>query len=164
MKHPSRTRWTLALALALAGIPALSSACSEGMFSSGKGLAFQSYLAPRPAQVLIFSTAPDGERNPLHAGLQKAGHTLTVVRDADALAAALERQHYDIVITAIDDAAQVASTVDGGADAPTLLPIVARGTDDASSLRERFGAFVFDGASLGQYLTVINRVLSSRAN
>lgn len=166
MKHTCRTRShvAIALALALAGVPALSSACSEGMFSSGKGLAFQSYLAPRPAQVLIYSTAPAGERNPLHAGLQKAGHTLTVVGDADALAAALERQRYDIVITAIDDADHIASAVEAGADAPTLLPIVARGTGDASSLRERFGAFVFDGASLGQYLTVINRVVSSRAN
>ena len=166
MKRNSRTRshLAIALALAMAGAPALSSACSEGMFSSGKGLAFQSYLAPRPAQVLIYSTAADADRNPLHAGLQKAGHTLTVVHDNEALAAALKRQHYDIVITAIDDAEQVASSVETGASAPSLLRVVARGSGDASSLREQFGAFVFDGASLGQYLTVINRVLSSRAN
>lgn len=166
MKRNSRTRShvVLALALVFAGVPALSSACSEGMFSSGKGLAFQSYLAPRPAQVLIYSTTADAARDPLHAGLQKAGHTLTVVHDTDALAAALKRQHYDIVITAADDADQIASSVETGADAPTLLPIIARGASDASSLRDRFGAFVFDGASLGQYLTVINRVLSRRAN
>src|SRR5688572_5203633 len=101
MKHSSPVLKPLALALALAGAPAPSSACSEGMFSSGKGLAFQSYLAPRPAQVLIYSNAPDSESSSLNEGLQKAGHTLTVVHDADALAAALDRQRYDIVIAAI---------------------------------------------------------------
>jgi hypothetical protein len=162
MKHAFHSPWHLALALALSGVPALSSACSEGMFSSGKGLAFQSYLAPRPAHVLIYSTSPDDDDSPLHAGLQKAGHRLTFVRDADALAAALEGHHYDIVIAGIEDAEQVATNVETGAGAPTLLPIVARGMANASSLRERFGEFVLDGASLGQYLTVINRVLSSR--
>lgn len=164
MKHPFRTSCYLAVAFVIAGVPALSSACSEGMFSSGKGLAFQSYLAPRPAQVLIYSTSPATERDSLHAGLQKAGHTLTVVHDADALAAALEGRRYDIVITTIDDAEQVASSVETGAGAPTLLPVVARGTRDAASLRERFGAFVFDGSSLGQYLSVINRVQSGRVD
>jgi hypothetical protein len=164
MTHICRIGLQLALALAMAGAPALSSACSEGMFSSGKGLAFQSYLAPRPAHVLIYSTAADGDADPLHAGLQKAGHTLTIVRDADALASALDSGHYDIVIAAVDDAEQVATNVRTGAGAPALLPIVARGTASAASLRERFGTFVFDGASLGQYLTVINRVIGSRAN
>jgi hypothetical protein len=161
MDHIWRSGLQCALALSIASVPALSSACSEGMFSSGKGLAFQSYLAPRPAHVLIYSPSSDGDRDPLHAGLEKAGHTLTIVRDADAMAAALESRHYDVVIAAAE---HVATTVPTGADAPAWLPIVARGTGSASSLRDRFGTFVFDGASLGQYLTGINRVLSSRAN
>lgn len=156
----------LAGALAIASTPA--SACGEGMINAGKGLPYQAYLAPRPATVLIYAS-PDpttsvSERDALYAGLQKAGHKLTVVGDAGALASALRDKHYDVVITAFDTLDTVATaTADAGGSAAhtTLLPVVARRDRNSPQLHSRFGAFVVDGASLGQYLKMIGKSLAS---
>jgi hypothetical protein len=149
----------LALAVALCLAPAMPArACSEGLFNSGKGLAFQGYLAPRPAVVLLYSTAPEDQRVALRAGLQRAGHRVTEVGDASALAAALAANHYDVVITGLDAASAVpASATD---DAPRVLPVVARAQRSSPQVRDRYPVVVVDGASLGQYLRGINRLLS----
>ena len=160
VRSPRLTMHALVLVAALT--PPLSHACSEGMFGSGKGLAYQTYLAPRPARLLIYSPAPVAEREALHAGLQKAGHQVTVVDDASALAAAIKSEQYDVVITGLDDAQEVASQ--GGENAPPVLPIVARADRNSPVVRDRFDLVLLDSASLGQYLRTINRALRSQAN
>ena len=158
----------LAIAMAFASTPTL--ACGEAMINAGKGLPYRGYLAPRPATVLIYAspdpTASDADREALYAGLTKAGHKLTVVKDAAALAGALRERHYDVVITAFDtvDAVQMA-TADAGSSASktALLPVVARSDRDSPQLRGHFDAFVVDGASLGQYLKMIGKALSANA-
>ncbi len=142
-------------------------ACGEGQFNTGHGLAYQGYLAPRPATVLIYS-APDSimshtDRDALYAGLKRAGHTLTVVDDADGLSSALKDHHYDVVITSLDTATAVdtATASVGGSDRPRLLPVVARGERNASELHSRYRDFLVDGASLGQYLKSINTMMAS---
>jgi hypothetical protein len=64
-------------------------ACGEGRFNTGGGLSNQGYLAPRPATVLILDEAADAKDEALYAGLQRAGHKVTVVHDSAALDAAL---------------------------------------------------------------------------
>jgi hypothetical protein len=115
-----------------------ASACSEGLFNSGKGLAFQGYLAPRPALVLIYSPSPSAQGD-----------------DAAGLAAALAANHYDVVITGLEDVDAVAASASG----PRVLPVVARAQRSSPQVRDRFAVFVVDGASLGQYLRGINRLL-----
>lgn len=160
----------IALASSILLAPAPAQACGEGMINAGKGLPYQGYLAPRPATVLIYAnpdpTASDADRTTLYAGLEKAGHKLTVVTDANALAGALRERHYDVVITAFDAVDAVATaTADAGdaAGKPALLPVVARSDRNSPQLRNRFGAFLVDGASLGQYLKMIGKTLPVRA-
>jgi hypothetical protein len=148
----------LLFALLLA-VPA-AQACSEGMFNNGKGLAFQGYLAPRPAQVLVFLGAPGAEAVRLRDGLQKAGHHVTVVDDAQALQAAMAAQRYDVLITALDGVAQVAS--ESADAAPRVLPMVERAERRSPQVRDRFDVLLTRGASLGQVLSGINRVLGAR--
>src|SRR4051812_6793450 len=85
----------LALVLALASSPA--SACGEGQFNMGQGLRYQGYLAPHPATVLVYDAAAS-DHEALYAGLQKAGHKVTVVGSADAMSQALHERRYDVVI------------------------------------------------------------------
>ena len=159
---------TLALVLAFASTAAL--ACGEGAFNAGKGLAYQGYLAPRPATVLVYAnpdpTVSDADRDALYASLSKAGHKLTVVKDPAALASALHERHYDVVIAAFNavDTVQTA-TADAGnaAGKPTLLPVVARSDRDSPQLRGHFDAFLVDGASLGQYLKMISKAMPANA-
>lgn len=156
--------------IALGGLLFLSpppvQSCGEGQFNSGRGLPFQSLLAPRPATVLIYANptpaTPDSKRDALYAGLQKAGHRLTFVADATALATALREKHFDVVITAFDAVDTVATaTADAGNGASTtaLIPVVARGDGNAAQLRSRFAAYLTEGSSLGQYLKMIGKVL-----
>jgi CheY-like chemotaxis protein len=150
---------------ALAATPLAARACGEGMFNTGKGLRYQAYLAPRPAAVLVY-TVPDAsgeERDALYAGLEKAGHTVTVVHDADALKRAIAEHRYDVVISAFDAVDAIPAQADTETAAPTVLPVVARSERNSPQLRSRFDLFVLDGASLGQYLRAINKAVAVRA-
>ncbi len=158
------TSSALAGALALAFAPLPSQACGEGQFNMGQGLRYQAYLAPRPATVLVYSDdesgTPADKREALITGLRKSGHTVTEVHDQAGLAAALREQQFDVLIASyknIDKAAADANAA--GSTPPRLLPVVERRMRNAPELRERFSAFVLDGASLGQYLKSINSVL-----
>lgn len=154
------------LSLFVATIPATSLACGEGQFNTGRGLAYQGYLAPRPATVLIYA-APDSktshaDRDALYAGLKKAGHTLTIVTDAGELSSALRGHHYDVVIASVDTLSAVAAA-EASSDAsehPHLLPVVERGAN-LPDLHSRYKEVLVDGASLGQYLKSINTMMAS---
>ena len=137
-------------------------ACGEGMFTSGKGLPFQSYLAPNPASILILAEAPRSDEDRFYQGLERAGHELVVVNDEQSMQRELRARRFDIVISSLKAADTVAVQPSEEGWAPRLLPVVARSQRNSSELRSRFDLFVLDGASLGQYLSVINRALSAR--
>jgi hypothetical protein len=155
-----RTTTTVALGFSLALASFHASACGEGQFNMGQGLRYQGYLAPHPATVLVYDQAAS-DRKALYAGLQKAGHKLTVVGSADAMSQALQSGRYDIVIADFDDAAALQSRT-GAATTPGVLPVVARNRRNAPEVGNRFKLFLLDGASLGQYLKGINQLLSLR--
>lgn len=149
---------TLACTL-LAAAPTATLACGEGQFNMGQGMRYQGYLAPRPATVLVYSDPAAGgdatDRAKLYKGLQMAGHRVTVVSDPGALTEAMSGKHYDVVIA---DFSQV-SAVQAGAGHAMVLPVVARTQRNAPELRSQFPLYLVDGASLGQYLKVINQAV-----
>jgi hypothetical protein len=145
--------------LALACSPA--SACGEGQFNMGQGLRYQGYLAPHPAAVLVYDDAAS-DREALYAGLQKAGHKVTVVGSVDAMSQALQAGRYDVVIADFDDVAALQSHTAGASAKPGVLPVVARNRRNAPEVSSRFKLFLLDGASLGQYLKGINKLLWMR--
>jgi hypothetical protein len=158
MPTPHRLRLPL-LALALCASFA-AHACGEGMFNTGKGLPYQAYLAPRPAAVLVYAESGDGATrdDALYAGLQKAGHNVTVVRDAQSLRDAMREHHYDVVISSLDTVDAVTSAE--SERPPTVLPVVARAVRNSPEVKNRFDLFLLDGASLGQYLRAINKLVT----
>ena len=128
-------------------------ACGEGRFDSGGGLAYQVYLSPRPATVLILDEAEDDKAQALYAGLQRAGHRVTVVHDDVALGDALAAGGVDVVIGGLDVVQSLP------ASSARALPIVSR--DQRNAARSRFGAVLLDGAGLTQYLKGIHRALAA---
>ena len=159
MKMQSLAR-TVLIGAVLASGTAL--ACGEGQFNMGQGLRYQGYLAPRPATVLIYSTAGESlaHRDALVKGLRDSGHTVTAVADAGEMAAALHAKHYDVLIADYEDIDAVASGAQtAGAGAPAVLPVVERSMRKDPGLKARFANFVLDGASLGQYLKSIDKSL-----
>ena len=137
-------------------------ACGEGQFNMGQGLRYQGYLVSRPATVLVYDDGAT-DHKALYAGLQKAGHKVTVVGSAEAMAQALRAHSFDVVIADLDDAAAMQSHVAATSVKTKVLPVVARNRRNAPELRSRFNLFLLDGASLGQYLQTINQMLSARA-
>ena len=137
--------------------------CGEGMFNTGKGLPYQAYRAPRPAAVLVY--ADPAQTNPrksesLYAGLKKAGHSITVVSDTQGLKQAMQGGHYDVVISPLVGIDAV--TTAEGAQTPVLLPVIERALRNSAEVRNRFDLFLIDGASLGQYLAAINKVVGAK--
>jgi hypothetical protein len=153
---------SLLLTLALSAVPLSAQACGEGMFNTGKGLSYQSYLAPRPAAVLVFAdpAASAQREEALYAGLKKAGHSVTVVRDVTSLQSAMREHRYDVVISALDGIDAV--TAAEATQAPALLPVVARAVRNSPEVKNRFNLFLIDGASLGQYLKAINKMVGAK--
>lgn len=139
-----------ALALAIPAMPA--QACGEGQFNMGRGMRYQGYLAPRPATVLVYDQDPT-QRRSIYQGLNRAGHHLTVARTADDLARALRSKHFDVVISDLGNADAI------DAAPARLLPVVQRQQRNEAGIRSRFQVFLLDGASLGQYLKGIDRLL-----
>jgi hypothetical protein len=139
-----------AIALALAALPV--HACGEGQFNMGQGMRYQGYLAPRPATVLVYDQDPI-QRRSIYQGLNRAGHHLTVARTEDDLARALRSKHFDVVISDLGDTGAI------HAGSARLLPVVLRQQRNEAGIRSRFQVFLLDGASLGQYLKGIDRLL-----
>ena len=153
----------LLLTAALAVIPP-AAACGEGLFNMGGGLRYQGYLAPRPATVLVYDNerSPTADRSAVYRGLVRAGHRLSIAHSPDELAQALRERRYDIVIAGLDKVDTVTTQTSAEAVSPKLLPVIERSQRNAPAVRDHFNLFLLDGASLGQYLKVINQALSVR--
>lgn len=165
MIHSISIRLALTAALAMFSVGAL--ACSESMFTSGRALPFQTYMAPRPATILVFTEnhdAQDGQADQLLGGLTKAGHHVLVVTDTQALARALDSDRYDVVITSYAQVDAVGEGTRSVGRLPTVIPVVTRSERKLASVRDRFKLFLVEGASLGQYLRAINRALAANAS
>lgn len=158
MPRPLTTMFSVAVLLATAS-PVF--ACGEGIFHMGGGLRYQGYLAPRPATVLVFDDerTPRAEKIALYRGLVQAGHRLSIAHNADELAQAMHQRRYDVVIADFSQVGTVGAAAPSAARSPKLLPVVQRSQRDAVNLRSRFEVFALDGASLGQYLKLINRLM-----
>ena len=158
MHRPFTTVLLIGAALGAAS-PAL--ACGEGVFHMGNGLRYQGYLAPRPATVLVYDgeRAPSADKIAVYRGLAQAGHRLTVAHSADELSQAMQQRRYDVVIAGLDAIGMVTAGAPSAAPAPRLLLVINRSQRNAPGLDSRFEQFVLDGASLGQYLKHINRLM-----
>ena len=151
--QPTKAAWLTALIL----VPLPALACHEVVVAVGKGLASQAYIAPNPAEVLILWTDAGQDRE--YAGLELAGHRLTLVADLEELSDELARNRYDIVIAPLDFVDSVNQQT--AASAVRVVPIVSREMRRSREIRARFDQYLVDGTGVARFLTVINRVMAS---
>ena len=164
---------TRSIATALAAVLFLGAtdalACGATLFGTGQGSRFQAYRARVPANVLVYASpelarggASDDARVP--NGLRRAGHTVTVVGDADALADALAAGRFDIVIASAGEAETVARQLDPDSDLTAgILPVVGQASDDHALVEGRYLESVRIDAGIGQFLKAINERMAARA-
>jgi len=132
-------------------------ACGEMMVNAGQGLAFQAWLAQEPAEVLVWYR--DGSDERAYAGLEQAGHHLTLVTDEMQLAEELANKRYDIVIASFD-LVDTVTPLAASSESTRFLPIIERSMRRSAAVRDRFDQFLVEGTGVKRYLSVIDRVLS----
>ena len=121
-------------------------------------------LAPRPATVLVYNDAPTvpDETRAVYRGLLHAGHRIEVARSPEQAASALRSHRFDVVIADYDQVEAINRQL--APDSGTrVLPVVDASQRRADGLRQRFRAFLLEGASLGQHLKLINQLLKDGA-
>jgi len=152
----------------VAGILALASmgaqACGDVLFRVGHGMRYDSYVAPRPAAVVIYGRADGamtGKENALRKGLEKAGHKVTMKSAGEGLVPDSGARPYDVVIAELAAIRPLAESVEGAAQRPAFVPVVGSGAE--GDLRDRYQWWVKEGASLGRFLQAIDKAMEFRA-
>jgi len=158
---------TVLLALALSTVSLAAQACGEVMSRMGGALRYHAFITRHPADVLIYAGPQglqrgDADRAQFHDNLERAGHTVTVLTDPDALAQALSTHTYDVVIASAGDMDTVSAQLAKAAREPALIPILPHDMPDPSALRERFPRMVSEDASLNQFLKSIEQSMKAR--
>lgn len=137
-------------------------ACGEGLYTMGQSSRHQGYLAPHSATVLIYNdqaTVPESTKA-VYRGLVRAGHTVEVARDQGQLATALRDRSYDVVIANYEKLGILEGQAEAVSEAK-ILPVLDK-QRSAKGGQERFRLALSQDASLGQYLKLIDRLVTNR--
>lgn len=122
-----RTIGTLLLTSVLAtSAVEMLTACGDKVIRVGREIQYGRYVAIYPARILVYGpprSAP--ARLPeLPALLKRAGHSATVISKPEDLAAALRSADFDIVLTGMDHADDVARQARTTTSRPDVMPVL----------------------------------------
>jgi len=122
----------------LAGVALVSAstsdaeACGDKFLRVGRGARYQrAYVAVHPANLLLVARpgSPVATAlSELEPTLKRAGHKSVVVKDASAVAEALDRGHFNIVLTDLKDVPAVESATRATGARVDVLPFVEQAT------------------------------------
>lgn len=138
-------------------------ACGESMFHADQGMRYHRFITRRPADILFYGTeaAIGDANNQLYAGLQSAGHRLTLVAQGTAAIDALTSRHFDVIIASSRDMDAVTAHLDSTTRTPILLAVIADGNKSDES---RFPQYVRQSDSVDKYLKSIERSMRERGS
>jgi hypothetical protein len=166
MKTISKTSGVMfVLALCFTAIDA--QACGEVMYRMGGALRYRPFITHHPAQVLLYSSPAalrhaSADEAKFHDNLERAGHSVTVIHDEDALSKALSSRNYDVIIAYSADVDAIARQLTNVQREPVLIPVIDRDAKNAHEMRERFPQLVDEDANLNQFLKVIEQSMKSK--
>ena len=138
-------------------------ACGESMFHSDQGMRYHGATARRPADILVYrpDAAVGDSTTQIYAGLQHAGHRLTVVAQEPAAIDALNSRHFDLIIASPSDIDALKAHLNSSTPAPALLAVI----DDADkSDQARFPQYVRQGDGVDKYLKSIDQSMRQRGS
>ena len=146
----------LLLGIALISGASAVFACGESMFHSDQGMRYHSSTARRPADILVYrpEAAIGDATTQIYAGLQRAGHHLTVVAAEPAAIDALASRHFDLLIASPSDIDALKAHLNSSARAPALLAVI---DDTDKSDEARFPQYVRPSDGVDKYLKSIDR-------
>lgn len=138
-------------------------ACGESMFHADQGMQYHRFITRRPADILLYQneSAAGDANNQLYAGLQSAGHHLTLVAQGPAAIDALTSRHFDVIIASSRDMDAVIAHLDASTRTPIKLAVIGDGNKSDES---RFPQYVRQGDSVDKYLKSIERGMRERGS
>jgi hypothetical protein len=142
-------------------------ACGDKFFLVGRGEGFsRAYASLHPGNIVIYATGGSPTSKALADGrlqthFTRAGHHVTVVRDAAALAAALESGPVDVVVADVAEALALIPRVDAVASKPTLLPV--QGEQGKDAVQHQFAATLKATDKIKGFLAKIEGVMKKRS-
>lgn len=156
------------LAAAVSGQAALQ-ACGDKFFQVGRGDRFsRAYNSLYPGRIVIYTGGPSKISKGLGDGrLQKyftrAGHRVTVAKDAATLERTLAAGNVDLVVASLPEALELLTRVDGATSRPTLLP-VSDPERDPSPREHQFAAVLKSSDKITGFLATIEDVMKARSS
>jgi hypothetical protein len=153
----------LLLAIALLSGATAVFACGESMFHSDQGMRYHGSTARRPADILLFRPEGAGgdSTTQIYAGLQRAGHHVTVVAQEPAAIDALTSRHFDLIIASPTDIDALKAHLNSSTHEPAQLAVI----DDANKSDEaRFPQYVHQSDGVDKYLKSIDRSMRQRGS
>lgn len=165
-KFRKTTTLAFAITLSTAAI-GQAQACGEVMYRMGGALRYHAFITRHPAEILIYAGSSavgrsDAERTKFRDNLEKAGHRVTEVASAEALAQTLATHHYDVIIASAGDMPAVSTQIANAPREPALIPVLERGATNERELRERFPQMVNEDANLNQFLKTIEQSMKGK--
>src|ERR1700722_13688268 len=153
----------LLLAIALALGASAVFACGESMFHSDQGMRYHGFTARRPADILVYRPEAAGgdATTQIYAGLQRAGHHVTVVAQETAAIDALSSRHFDVIIASPSDIDVLKAHLNSSARAPAQLAVI---DDSDKSDEARFPQYVHQSDGVDKYLKSIDRSMRQRGS
>jgi hypothetical protein len=138
-------------------------ACGESMLHPDQGMRYHGFTTRRPADILVYrpDAALGDSTKQIYAGLQRAGHHLTVIAQEPAAIDALSSRHFDLIIARPSDMDALTAHLDSATHAPALLAVI----DDADkSDAARFPQYVRQSDGVDKYLKSIERDMQERGS
>ncbi len=135
-----------------------ANACGDSLYRVGKGVAYRTYTAPLPGNLLVFGTSESAMQ--LAEELARSGHGVHVVETEEELSVALAEGGYDVVIAPYSERAAVEGT---SGTSTSFLPVVMN-SDEERQARESYDRVMVPAKhELKHYLKEIHRALKNNA-
>ena len=142
-------------------------ACGDKFMLPGRGLSFEDvYRARYPGAVLIYSPGGSSKTDymKLQTLLTRAGHKVTLVRDAHQIASTASAVKADVVVTALADADTVGSQAKSTPSVPTILPVLATGNkaEKAACKQQPYACELKSEDSPEKFIVAVNETMTAR--
>jgi hypothetical protein len=160
-------RAVLFVATFLPCAPPFAGACGDKLLVLGRGVKFGSINSSYHASIIAYvpdSVAQSAAVNDPHfqVALQKAGHKLLLVHQADVLAEASKSGKYDIILVDPQDEAMVDKQVTTAAVNMVVMPVVYDGADLKTAVATQFRCIRKTSGKNNACFSTIDKAIESR--
>ena len=131
-------------------------ACGDSLYRVGRGIAYRTYSAPLPGNLLVFAGSIEAQQ--LANALAESGHDVHLVASAEDLEDELRNGGYDVVIAPFAERATVESITSHA----SFLP-VAMSDDENRLAKQEYASVLRSDDDIKRFLKSIHKTLKSRA-